>query len=327
MGKYVLRRFINYFILAFIATVTAYITSSSFMDPASRYRGQNPPLSEDSIRSILNGHGTNPEVPILERTWHWLTNIFLHGDFGTTVHNSPVLQEILVRAGVSLKLLLIGSIIGAILGVILGVWGAVKQYKASDQVVTYSSYLIIATPTFVIGVILMIIATGFNNALGTTLIRFSGDYSANIDPGFIPWFTDQLSHMLLPTLALVLMGAATYSRYQRSVMLDVLASDFIRTARSKGRTRKTALVKHGVRVALIPMSTYFAYAFGTLVAGSAMLEVVFSWNGMGQFTINSILGSDINAAAGSVLFVAVLTLLASTLSEVLYAALDPRVRI
>src|SRR5699024_10896844 len=91
--------------------------------------------------------------------------------------------------------------------------------------------------------------------LGTTLIRFTGDYTANIDPGFLPWLTDQISHMLLPTLALVLMGAATYSRYQRSVMLDVLASDFIRTARSKGRTRKTALVKHGVRVALIPMST------------------------------------------------------------------------
>ncbi|MDN5806900.1 MAG: ABC transporter permease [Brevibacterium sp.] len=327
MGKYVLRRFVNYFILAFIATVTAYITSSAFMDPAARYRGQNPPLSESSIKSILDGHGTNPDVPILERTWTWLTKIFLHGDFSTTVHNNPVFQEIMTRASVSLKLLLIGSILGAILGVVLGVWGAVKQYKASDQTVTYASYLIIATPTFVIGVILMIIATGFNRLIGTSLIRFSGEYTADIPPGFFPWFTDQLSHMLLPTLALVLMGAATYSRYQRSVMLDVLASDFIRTARSKGRTRKTALVKHGVRVALIPMSTYFAYAFGTLVAGSAMLEVVFSWHGMGEFTINSILQSDINAAAGSVLFIAVLTLISSTLSEVLYAALDPRVRI
>lgn len=327
MWKYVLRRFINYFILASIATITAYVISSLFMDPKARYQGQNPPLSEDSIRSILNAHGTNPEVPVLERTWSWLTNIFLHGDFGTTVQNNPVLVEIMSRAGISLKLLLIGSIIGAILGVVLGVWGAVKQYRASDQTVTYASYLIIATPTFVIGVILMILATAFNNAVGQNLIRFTGEYTANIPPGFWHAAADQFSHMLLPTIALALMGAATYSRYQRSVMLDVLASDFIRTARSKGRTRKTALVKHGVRVALIPMSTYFAYAFGTLIAGSSMLEIVFSWHGMGEFTINAILQSDINAAAGSVLFIAVLTLISSTLSEILYAALDPRVRI
>ncbi|EKU46218.1 dipeptide/oligopeptide/nickel ABC transporter permease [Mycobacteroides abscessus subsp. abscessus] len=307
--------------------MTAYIAASAFMDPAARYRGQNPPLSEASIQSILNGHGTNPDVPILQRTWAWLTNIFLHGDFGTTVNGSPVLTEIMTRAGVSLKLLLIGTLLGALLGVVLGVWGAVRQYKGSDQLVTYASYLIIATPTFVIGVVLMILATNFNNAVGDNLIRFTGEYTVDIDPGFFPWLADQFSHMLLPTIALILMSAATYSRYQRSVMLDVLSSDFIRTARSKGRTRRSALVRHGVRVALIPMSTYFAYAFGTLVAGSAMLEVVFSWKGMGEFTINSILQSDINAAAGSVLFIAVLTLISSTLSEVLYAALDPRVRI
>src|SRR5699024_9822265 len=174
-GKYVLRRFINYFILAFIATVTAYIASSSFMDPAARYRAQNPPLSEASIQAILNGHGTNPDVRVLERTWTWLTNIFLHGDFGTTFHYSSVVHEFLVRAGVSLKLLLIGSSPGAVLGVILGVWGAVKQYRPSDQTVTYASYLIIATPAFVKGVLLLIIATAFNKMLGTTLIRFTGE--------------------------------------------------------------------------------------------------------------------------------------------------------
>src|SRR5699024_4314178 len=158
------------------------------------------------LHALSNVRGAVAAVPVLERASTWLPNILRHGDFGTTVHNSPVVQEILVRAGVSLKLLLIGSILGAVLGVILGVWGAVKQYRASDQTVTYASYLIIATPTFVIGVLLMIIATAFNKMLGTTLIRFTGDYTANIDPGFLPWLTDQISHMLLPTLALVLMG-------------------------------------------------------------------------------------------------------------------------
>jgi peptide/nickel transport system permease protein len=110
-------------------------------------------------------------------------------------------------------------------------------------------------------------------------------------------------------------------------MLDVLGSDFIRTARAKGATRNQALVKHGVRVALIPMSTYFAYSFGTLVAGSAFLEIIFSWEGMGKYGIVAVQTSDVNALAGNVCFTAILLLFSSTLSEVLYAALDPRVRV
>jgi peptide/nickel transport system permease protein len=122
------------------------------------------------------------------------------------------------------------------------------------------------------------------------------------------------------------MSAASYSRYQRSVMLDVLGADYIRTARSKGLERGPALFRHGVRIALIPMSTFFAYSFGTLVAGSAMLEIVFSWRGMGQFLLQAVNTNDVNAAAGSTLFVAILVLLSSTFSEIIYAALDPRVR-
>jgi len=137
---------------------------------------------------------------------------------------------------------------------------------------------------------------------------------------------DRAVHLLLPTLALVLISAASYSRYQRSMMLDVLGADYIRTARAKGLPRTQALFRHGVRIALIPMSTFFAYSFGTLIAGSTMLEIVFSWRGMGQFQLNAVTQQDINAVAGSTLFVAVLVLLSSTLSEVLYAALDPRVR-
>jgi peptide/nickel transport system permease protein len=109
-------------------------------------------------------------------------------------------------------------------------------------------------------------------------------------------------------------------------MLDVLGADYIRTARSKGLTRRKALIRHGVRVALIPMSTFFAYSFGTLIAGATLLEIVFSWHGMGELAIKSIQNQDVNLVAGSTLFVAVLILCSSTLSEILYAALDPRVR-
>jgi peptide/nickel transport system permease protein len=165
-----------------------------------------------------------------------------------------------------LRLLLIGSLLGAVIGVLLGVWGAVRQYRASDQIVTYASFVVIATPTFVIGVLLMILATQFNNLVGSQVITFTGEYTAGITGSWWDLAWDRAVHLLLPT-SRSLIGAASFSRYQRSVMLDVLGADYIRTARSKGLPRTKALFRHGVRLALIPMSTFFAYSFGTLIAG------------------------------------------------------------
>lgn len=326
MTLYVIRRFFNYAILSLVATCLAYVLASLVLDPAERFYGMNPRPPQASIDASLNEMGVNPDVPVLVRLWDWLVQLFTEFSLGTTVGGQQVTAEIAARSGASLRLLLVGSIIGAVLGVVLGVWGAVRQYKASDQVVTYTSFLIFATPVFVIGVLLMIGATMLNNALGTQVIRFTGEYTAGISGNWWDLALDRAVHLLLPTIALALIGAATYSRYQRSVMLDVLGADYIRTARSKGLRRNQALVRHGVRIALIPMTTFFAYSFGTLIAGSAMLEIVFSWRGMGQFSLEAVTKNDINAIAGSTLFVAVLILISSTLSEALYAALDPRVR-
>lgn len=328
MTTYILRRFVNYAILTVFATVFVYIAASLFFYPRKRYLGRNPEIPEATIDQILSGYGINDKDPVIQRAWWWFQRIItepLPEKLGQDLTGNWVIQEIGLRAGVSLRLLILGSLIAAVLGVTLGVWGAVRQYKASDQIVSYASFVLISTPTFVGGVVLMILATQLNNLLGFQAIRFTGAYT----PGYMGFekYLDYGVHLLLPTIALALFGAAGYSRYQRSIMLDVLGSDFIRTARAKGATRTRALVRHGVRVALIPMSTYFAYSFGTLVSGSAFLEIVFSWRGMGQYGIIAVQQSDVNALAGTVCFTAILLLISSTLSEVLYAALDPRVRV
>ena len=325
MIVYLVRRILNYAILTAVASSLAYVLASIGLNPVAALEGRHPKPPQSTIDMALDKVGANPDVPLIERTWIWFTNLF-HGDLGMTVANHHVTDTLISRAGVSLQLLLIGSIIGAVVGVILGVWGAVRQYRASDQVVTYASYLIFATPVFVMAVLFMILATAFNAAIGAQVIVFSGQYSADAPADFWGNLADRLSHLLLPTLVLIFGSAASYSRYQRNAMLDVLGADYIRTARAKGRTRTSALVRHGVRVALIPMSTFFAYSFGTLIAGATLLELVFSWHGMGEQAIESIQSSDINSVAGATLFVAVLILISSTLSEVLYAALDPRVR-
>ncbi len=326
MSLFLLRRFFNYVILTLVATTFSYILASIFENPAARYLGRNPRPSDEVIARTLDRYGTNPNVPVLERTWHWFTELIFHGSLGLKFDGTTVVHDMIVRSGVSLQLLLVGSILGAVFGVVFGVWGAVRQYKASDQAVTYLSYLVLAVPVYVLGVFLMIVATKFNQAIGSNAIVFTGQYTPG-KSGFWSILLDRASHILLPTIALTLTSAAAYSRYQRNAMLDVLSADYIRTARSKGRTRGSAMIRHGVRVALIPMSTFFAYSFGLLIAGSVFLEKIFSWHGMGELALDSVTQNDINATTGSIFYVAILILISSTLSQILYAALDPRVRI
>ena len=132
---------------------------------------------------------------------------------------------------------------------------------------------------------------------------------------------------MLPSLVLIVVAVAFYGRYQRNAMLDVLGSDFLRTAQAKGLRRSQALVKHGLRTALIPMATFFAYEFALLFVGATFTEKIFGWHGMGEYFVDSVTKNDVNSVAGVTLFVAVLVLIAGFLSDVAYAALDPRVRV
>jgi peptide/nickel transport system permease protein len=325
MIGFIAKRLVNYLILTVIATLAGYALVSTTLQPAARFLGKNPPVPQSSIDAALDKMGVNPDVSLLQRMWDWLVQLVTTGSLGISTRSTEVTADIIERAGTSLRLLIIGTILGAVFGILLGVWGAIRQYRASDQIITYASFTVLATPIFVIAVLLMIGATWVNNASGQQLINFTGEYSVGVT-GFWPVIGDRIAHLLLPTIALTVTAAASYSRYQRSAMLDVLSSDFIRTARAKGRTRGSAIMRHGVRVALIPMSTFFAYSFGTILAGAAVTEKIFSWHGMGEYLIDSVSNNDINAATGSILFAAILVLIAGTLADVLYAALDPRVR-
>lgn len=327
MLGYIARRLVNYIVLALVATAGGYILASSALKPMARYLGRNPPVPEQSIYQALDRFGQNPNDPVVLRMLRWFGNLFTQGSLGLSVNNNEVRDEIFQRAGTSLRLLVLGVLLGAIIGVTLGVLGAVKQYSWIDRGTSIFAYIVLATPTFVIAIVLMILATGFNNAVGHQVINFTGEYTPGLTGGFWTHFWDRAVHLLLPTITLTLGGIASYSRYQRSAMLDVLSADYIRTARAKGHRRGQAIIRHGVRVALIPMSTFFAYSFGLMLTGASVTELTFSWHGMGEYLIMSIRNNDVNAAAGTMLFTAILVLIAGTLADVLYAALDPRVRV
>lgn len=325
MLGYLTKRLGYYAILLVVAVGLSYGLASSALSPRGYFQGRQPPPSKAAVERQLDHLGVNDHDPLPARFGAWANGV-AHGDFGQTIDDTPVNDEIGRRIGVSLRLLVAGTIIGTGVGVLLGAWSAVRQYRFSDRALTLFSFLIMSMPTFLIAVLLKLGATWVNQTAGTNLINFTGEKSPGLTGGFLTLLQDRAVHLILPTLAIGLTMIATYSRYQRNTMLDVLGSDYLRTAQAKGLTRTKALLKHGLRTALIPMSTFFAYGFLGLLTGATFTEKIFGWNGMGSWFIDSINKADVNSVVAFSLFAAVMVLLSGLVADVLHAALDPRVR-
>ena len=328
MLKFLLRRLANYLILVALAASLGYFLAATSLNPRANYEGRNPPPSQESINAKLDELNLNDRTPVVERFTTWAGN-FVQGDMGKTFQERPVWEEMKRRMGVSLRLLFLGSIFGALLGVALGVLGAVKQYSWFDHTTTGWSFVLLSTPVFLLAVLLKVGAAKYwnPNVPGSFYLYYVGEYDPSLAGSAFEVFKDRLAHLVLPTLGIVLSQVAVYSRYQRNSFLDVMGSDFLRTAQAKGLRRRKALVKHGLRTALIPMTTFFAYSFGLLLTGAAFTEKIYGWHGMGEWFIDSINNNDVNVVAAVIVFSAVLILLAGLIADVLYAALDPRVRI
>ncbi|MFT3944779.1 MAG: ABC transporter permease [Ancrocorticia sp.] len=335
MLRYLFRRLANYLVLLMVAVSLAYMLAGTQLNPRSMLieqeltKGQKVSYEEvvASVDTRLTKWNINPEDSVFTRFWIWLQNIFLKWDWGYSPRGESVTEEIGRRAMVSLQLVLLAFIIGIVVGVIIGAWTAVRQYSASDRVVTAISIILLSTPTVVIAVFLQIGVTKLNQELGFQLINFVGQRSAIQPDGTIPQLLDRLNHLILPTISMSLGSIASYSRYQRNLMLDTIGADYVRTARAKGLRYGTAIRKHALRTSLIPMATFFAFGMTTLVLGAAMTEQVYGWQGMGIYSISTISGQDINGTVAVVAFSGAVTLAGAFLSDVLVAMIDPRVRV
>ncbi|MEU9835334.1 ABC transporter permease [Streptosporangium sp. NPDC048047] len=323
MGAYLLKRLVSNVLLVAIAASMAYFLAATSLNPRAKYEGRQPPVAEAVVDSTLDDYNLNDKKPVFERYVTWASGV-VTGDLGKTWQGKSVNEEMGRRIGVSLRLLLIGTVLGSGIGVAVGAFAAIRQYRVSDRVIGVASFVIMAVPVFVMAKMLTIGAVGTNELLGTKL-EYTGEYT----PGLSGWdqTISRLNHLILPTISLCLGQIAFYSRIQRNMMLDVLGQDFVRTARAKGLSRKAALLKHALRTALVPAATYFAFTFGTLLTGAIFTEKIFGWNGMGAWLVDSIQQNDTNAVAAVNLFAAVCVLVAGLLSDFLVAALDPRVRV
>ena len=324
MLRFIARRFVNYVILVFVATSLAYLLASATLNPIANYL-HGGKVNLDSVHNTLRGYNVDPGTPVMTRYWHWLTQILFHGNFGRSLPSGDSVTSAMGRKiGVSLRLLVVGSVLSVIIGVLVGVFSALHQYKPSDHIISVISFLLLSTPVFLLATLLKLGAIKLSQNSGVTIPTAS-----ECTAGVACTLGDRAQHLILPTIALVLgaAGAAFFTRYQRSAMLDVLGSDFIRTAQAKGLSRRRAFYKHGLRTALIPMATFFAFQFGTLIVGAIFTETIFNWNGMGAWTIETLRNSDINGIAAVTGFTAVMILISGVLSDIFYAVLDPRVRV
>ena len=330
MIRFVSLRVLTYVILAFVATSFAYLLSASLMHPEEVLY---PPIATEPVPAATAQHyldvrNVNPDTPLFERYANWLGGL-IRGDLGVTTGTNksmvPVLDELKTRIPISLRLVVLGTAIGTVLGIVLGMLAAVRRDSVGDRLSTLLAFFILSLPTPVIILIVQQTNQGIMDLSGWGLPAIN-PINPLLEPGSWESFKYQAKALVMPTIVLAVTAAASYSRYMKVTTLDVLGSDYLRTARAKGLTRGRAMNRHGLRMALIPMGQYFAFTVGGAFSGSLFVELMFNWQGIGRFAISAIQMADVNGTAGVVLYTAILTLLSATFADILQGALDPRIR-
>ncbi|TWD82437.1 peptide/nickel transport system permease protein [Kribbella amoyensis] len=266
-------------------------------------------------------HRLGLDLPVWKQYLKFVENA-LHGNLGYDYyHQVPVTTIIGQALPITLSLALGAAVLWLLLGVFNGVVSAIRPRSLADRGLTLFSLFFYSFPSFLLGLLLLYFLY-FRLTLAGYQWFPAGGYSP-LAQGFGPWF----QHLVLPWIALALLLAATYTRLTRGSMLDVLGEDYIRTARSKGLRESRVIVRHGLRSALTPVVTQFGIDLGQLIGGVVVTETVFSLPGLGQTAVTAINQQDLPVIIGIVLFASAAVVVANIAVDIVYAVLDPRVRL
>ncbi|NUQ37600.1 MAG: ABC transporter permease [Caldilineales bacterium] len=269
------------------------------------------------------------------------SNGILRGDFGRSTvirTGQPVWGEMMTRLPATLELMLISTFLSFLIGIPIGIYSAIKQYSRFDYTFTTISFIGSAMPTFFFGLMLILVFTVFPNLLqdqfpwlpklppGSRLaVRpyAVAEWLPRVQPGT---GMDRFLHLLMPVGVLTFFYMATWSRFVRSSMLEVMRQDYVRTARAKGLVEKVVIVKHALRNALIPFVTVAVLTIPGFFSGAIITETVFAWPGMGRLYYEALNRSDWPIALAFIFITAVLTVFATLLGDILYTVVDPRIK-
>ncbi|HEX7587824.1 MAG TPA: ABC transporter permease [Anaerolineae bacterium] len=287
-------------------------------DPVTLLVGDYP-APEEYVRQVRADFGLDRPAP--ERLVLYLGQL-AHGNLGFSFANRLAVVDLIGnRIGATLELMLAALIFALVVGVSLGVIAAQGRGKLADWVAQLSALVGYSVPDFWLGQILIILFAVTLGLLPSQGIRSPRSIATGLDA-----FLETLPYLILPTLALSVRFIALFSRITRSAMLDVLNADFVLGARARGLSEWRVLILHVLRNAALPIVTVVGYNLGLLIAGSALIETVFAWPGIGRLLFDSITKRDYPVMTGILLLVSVTVVVANLLTDLAYAALDPRVR-
>lgn len=304
MVKYILNRlFMMLFVVLGISFIIFLIMNLTPGNPAQLILGQS--ATPENIAKLEAELGL--DQPLLIRYFNFILNA-LKLDFGLSYQTRlPVFQEIMVRFPVTLKLSSIAMFLATLIGIPVGVISAVRQYSFTDTVSMVSAMLFASIPSFVMGLVLMLI------------------FSLNLH-----WFpatgVSSWKSFVLPSLTLSTATMATLARMTRSTMLEVIKQDYIRTSRAKGAKEKSVILRHALRNALLPIVTVIGVDFGYLLGGTVVIESVFAIPGLGTLLINSIRMKDTPSVMAVVMFVTLAYSFVNLMVDIIYAFIDPRIK-
>lgn len=317
MRTYIIRRLI-YAIptLLGISVIVFLITRLSPGDPVRLYTFGALNITEEDIQGLREHYGLNK--PLYEQYVSWLVQV-LQGDFGKSLqYNRPALPLLLERLPATLQLAVTALFLQLLIGVPFGLIAALKRGTWIDNVIRVFGVIGHAVPTFWLGLLAIIVFS-----VTFRLFPSQGVLTVGHDVWDIP---DRLKHIVMPALVLAFAGIANYSRYLRTETLDVIAQDYIRTAHAKGLRERTVMSVHALRNALIPMVTALGGILAALVSGALVVEQVFTWPGVGQFTYAAARSKDYPVIMAGVMVAAFLLVLSYLIRDIAYALVDPRIK-
>jgi peptide/nickel transport system permease protein len=258
-----------------------------------------------------------------------VANMTIRFNWGVSFQsNQDVWDLVFSRAGATFRLGVTALALALLIGIPLGIYQAVRQYSFFDQLGTVGAFLAFSTPIFVVGIGLQIIfALYLEKWTGVKVFFVAGMNSSNYaDMSTAQQIKDTLQHLALPAISIALISLAGYARFQRASMLEVLHSDYLRTAKAKGLPRSKVIVKHALRNALIPIVTLVSLDIAFIIGGAIITESIFGWPGLGRLYINAIGTVDYPVVMAIVMIIGIGIVIMNIVADILYGVMDPRVR-
>lgn len=330
MVKYIIKRVLYSALILLIVSMLLYLLirllPMDYVEQKFLSQSLQGTISAEELYRIraLYGLEDSSFLGICRGYWNWLTSVF-HGDLGTSfLYNEPVTDVIAEHMWISFGIALAAFVLQYVISIPLGIKAATRQYGAVDYTTTVLAMIGISFPSFFIAILLIkVFAVDLGWFPVNGLLDVTVDWSNN------PWgrFGNMLWHIVLPMVAITIVSIGGLMRHTRTNTLEVLNQDYIRTARAKGLSEHTVIYKHVFRNTMVPIVTMMAGVIPSLFGGMMILEQVFALPGIGQIAYQALVQGDIPFIMGYNMFIAVLTVIGTLLSDITYMLVDPRIKI